>query len=270
MSLSNKYILLDARGTIIKVPVDIIKKSDFIKIWHESERKPDDAFYINCSPNETHLLLDEIFDYPQKTIRDYLLIHDIPKDNMYDKCILKWSKETKNNIRYLYTLKIAYIFNDKIMDIDLEYRYDEDENQYINNKKYYSKFYTSTGSYYVLLSSFFTVNLIMTVNNNILKIPANMDDITNAIHYCCKQNNQSLETYVETNKLYKINSKLHNQDPFYKGTIMLGNNGSIIHGNLLQNIINKYFIEICKIFIISPDLLNKMIGLLNNVVHVND
>ena len=58
----NDFILLDARGTIIKIPIDspLIKFSEVLKVWLSTPMKKDNeiSYYLDYNPQIIHELLD--------------------------------------------------------------------------------------------------------------------------------------------------------------------------------------------------------------------
>jgi uncharacterized pyridoxamine 5'-phosphate oxidase family protein len=58
-----EYITLDARGTLIKVPKDIIFKAPVISTLYNN-KKITDTFYLNFSPIEVHDMIDYLSGYP--------------------------------------------------------------------------------------------------------------------------------------------------------------------------------------------------------------
>jgi hypothetical protein len=59
---ANPYLTIDARGTLIKVPTDVIFKSSVIKALCQ-HKKPDEQFYLNFDPKHVHELVDFLSGY---------------------------------------------------------------------------------------------------------------------------------------------------------------------------------------------------------------
>ncbi len=79
------YLSLDARGTIIKVPQDIIFKSEVIKTsFNDRWKKTNEPYYLNYDPSVVHKMIDylsgrEISDMVElKYIAEELLVNILP------------------------------------------------------------------------------------------------------------------------------------------------------------------------------------------------
>jgi hypothetical protein len=55
-----ELVNLSARGTIIQVPLEIIKRSDIIRDWYEKQKSS--SFYMNYSPDVVHKFIDYLTD----------------------------------------------------------------------------------------------------------------------------------------------------------------------------------------------------------------
>jgi hypothetical protein len=256
----NNYVLLDAMGTKIKAPLQILNASATIKTWYESDRKFEEAFPLPYSPIIVYEMLDKVCKMPN--IYEYLLIDDkYKKYNQNDKCKLVWYSyddrhylkisyllESENEIMHFYVLlcsKFEFMINGRLTAAVI-YQKLKCIKHYINKQ------------YYIIYCNYTFSNEHVFVEKK-LKITA--DDIIEAINYYCKKNDQAFEEYVENNKMCIVN-KVKQDDPLYIGTVIIHKNG-LQTKQILQYIMNKYYENICYTLNIKPRTLRKMIDILS-------
>lgn len=78
-----EYVIrINARGTIIEAPLEFANHSLPLKVWFESERSPNECFYINASPHYVHSVIDKCCPLD---VHNYLMINDDNGDQIKDK-----------------------------------------------------------------------------------------------------------------------------------------------------------------------------------------
>ena len=93
MHISTNFLLLDARGTIIKIPQELAKKSPILNNYIENEWKDNnEPYYLNYSKETVHTFLDylsgeTITDYKCYRIYNELILKDEEKIIFDDKKI---------------------------------------------------------------------------------------------------------------------------------------------------------------------------------------
>lgn len=144
-----KFINLNARGTIITVPKEIILKSPIIETWYKNY-KNGDSYYLNFDANTVNKLIDYL-SYNStndlssiKSIADFLLI-ELPKEDKKEINILKTVKNvfscnscvvTKCDIKIVYEVHCAY--NNKILKIfvQISLQYDVTKDHFKSSRYY--------------------------------------------------------------------------------------------------------------------------------------
>jgi len=123
--MENKgFISVNARGTVIEMPYDIINKSPVIKSWATGNFDNSKPFYINRSPDEMHKMLNEIYQQDKSDIYDELLIEK-PNVKCDESIVFKYNYN--NNIFYI----IVY-FETKILSFEI-YQYGDYRITYLNS-----------------------------------------------------------------------------------------------------------------------------------------
>jgi hypothetical protein len=69
------YLTIDARGTHIKVPTDVIFESPVIKALCQ-HKKPDESFYLNFDPKQVHELVDLLSGYKSTVSQECSMLMD--------------------------------------------------------------------------------------------------------------------------------------------------------------------------------------------------
>jgi hypothetical protein len=69
------YLTLNARGTLIQVPTDVIFKSPVIKTLYQ-HKKSDEQFYLNFDPKQVHELVDFLSGYKISVNKDCFALMD--------------------------------------------------------------------------------------------------------------------------------------------------------------------------------------------------
>lgn len=140
-----EYLMLDVRGTDIKVPIEIIKQSPVIDTFINTEMKKDDEkYYLNYSPETVHLMIDYISN---KNVENINLIKDISDELLINIDFNKYNKNMLVNIGLLYDIaerkingKLSIFDFAEILkkDYDINILVNEDKNSNISKKVYYS------------------------------------------------------------------------------------------------------------------------------------
>jgi hypothetical protein len=272
------HIKLNARGQIIEVPIEILKHSPVIETGYLAKKQEDnkdnddDAFYINCSSEHVHQMIDEIFEYPHKQLKNYLMIDKSTKyfNNMNDTCTLNWS-----NTGYYDKLQFKFLLFslDIIVTINLEFLSLIFYSGHNISKQDYGKYLVGSDTYYFLnkydsLTNIFHIKKLENICSIHIDTKKIMPYIIGKINKECAKQDKTFETYLEENKLLYFNKEINS--PTYRGTISFGLKNSILHGCILQIFFEQYLMDMCEKFEFKPSVVYKMINLLENIICVNN
>lgn len=86
--MSEKYIILNARGTLIQVPIIILDMSPTINRWYLEERKDNEYYFINCEAHVVHTILNESFGNPQICLHASLRVKRQERNKLINKCAI--------------------------------------------------------------------------------------------------------------------------------------------------------------------------------------
>ena len=136
------HILIDASGTIIKVPIDIIEKIKTMKVWYEFERQPGESYYINKDPKEVHELLDKLYNRKQYTLDEYFTFNSNIRKNCYDEVEIYKVPNTNICYKILHNELILYLryesySNSRFMSKKISLYCPNTHNEIVINKEKY-------------------------------------------------------------------------------------------------------------------------------------
>jgi hypothetical protein len=255
------HITLNVRGTIIAMPRDILEKSAIIKKLYNKELFQKIPF-TNCNPQYIHKILDDIYGSEEYNLDDDEKEDISEKENYNDKCELKWKSTTFiylplqiNCIDIIFNLEPGTFAAGKI-EMKFNFKYYDSDN--------YIKYHINADEYYLIQNSMETYWCEIDGSKKILNI-----DVQAIIQALEKLKNISISTYIKKNNLCSVNKKIKETDPNYLGHIVFGFSGSIIHGEVIQNIMREYEKELIEIIETTLHIFDRMIKMLDNVVCEN-